>query len=62
LSWILPRVAQTAVAAAPDRRTSLQSMLRAGLLAEPLDVSLFEDWDDDEEDDDDDEYDSDVPF
>ena len=57
LGWILPHVAPPAVAAAPDRRSSLQSLLRAGFLAEPLDVPAFGDWDDDDDDDDDDEWD-----
>lgn len=47
LTWLLPRVAHTPEDRPPDRRTSLQRMLRAGYLAEPL--SLGDDDDDDDE-------------
>jgi hypothetical protein len=56
LSWILPHVAPAPMPAAQDRRSLLQSMLRAGLLAEPLDPSLLVDWDADDDDDDDDPF------
>jgi hypothetical protein len=36
LTWILPHLPPDSPAAPPDRRTSLQRMLRAGYLAEPL--------------------------
>jgi hypothetical protein len=36
LTWILPHLAPTPPSATADRRTSLQGMLRAGYLAEPL--------------------------
>lgn len=56
LGWILPHLAPgPGAATAPDRRTSLQNMLRAGFLAEPLEVSLFGGWPDDDDDDDDDD-------
>lgn len=59
LSWILPHLPQAAPAGSPlDRKSSLQSLLRAGFLAEPLEVEL-EDWDDDDDDDFDDD---DDPF
>lgn len=49
LAWILPHVAHAAPAASPaDRRESLQSLLRAGFLAEPLEVGV-DDWDDDDD-------------
>lgn len=53
LAWILPHLAPAAAGQTPDRSSSLQSMLRAGFLAEPLDVPEF---DDDDDDDDDDEF------
>jgi hypothetical protein len=63
LSWILPRVRPDAAASAPDRRSSLQALLRAGLFAEPL-MPDFDEWGDDDDDDDDDfeEDDEDEPF
>ena len=63
LSWVLPRVAAEAAAPAADRKSSLQGMLRAGFLAEPMEPSMFGDWeDDDEEEWDDDDEDDDDEF
>jgi len=48
LSWTLPHLRPSSPTAPPDRRTSLQRMLRAGYLAEPLSapVSDYLDGDD----------------
>jgi hypothetical protein len=55
LTWILPHLApDPAAGAAADRRTSLQKMLRAGYLAEPLRSPAPDDFDDDDA--------GDIPF
>lgn len=62
LTWILPRVAPGSAATAADRRTSLQNLLRAGFLAEPIEPIMTGEWDDDDDDDDDDWDDDDDDF
>jgi|SRR5581483_965275 len=54
LSWILPHLRPSAPTAPPDRRTSLQRMLRAGYLAEPLAAPMPDDPDEDDA--------GDIPF
>jgi hypothetical protein len=48
LTWVLPHLATTPPASAADRRTSLQSMLRAGYLAERLPSGAPEDFAEDD--------------
>ncbi len=48
LTWILPHLPPTPAAAPLDRRTSLQRMLRAGYLAEPMGSPSYDDSEDDD--------------
>jgi len=54
LTWTLPHLRPSSPTPPPDRRTSLQSMLRAGYLAEPLRSPASDDLDGDN--------DGDIPF
>jgi hypothetical protein len=54
LTWILPHLAPSPAGSPADRRTSLQRMLRAGYLAEPLSPPVPDDLDDDDA--------GDIPF
>ena len=54
LSWTLPHLRPSAPIVPPDRRTSLQSMLRVGYLAEPLAPPAPDDLDGDDT--------GDIPF
>jgi hypothetical protein len=51
LAWILPHVAPEHPGPTPDRRTSLQDMLRAGYLAEQLPVNVPADVESDDPED-----------
>lgn len=48
LAWVLSHLAPATTGPALDRRTSLQQMLRAGFLAEPVRPPDFDDDDDEE--------------
>ena len=54
LTWALPHLPPNSPAVPPDRRTSLQKMLRAGYLAEPLPSPASDDLEDDDA--------GDIPF
>jgi hypothetical protein len=54
LSWTLPHLPPRSSAVAPDRRASLQRMLRAGYLAEPLPLPASDGLDGDDA--------GDIPF
>ena len=51
LTWALPHVRPSSLSAPLDRRMSLQSMLRAGYLAEPLAAPEESGLEDDDEED-----------
>jgi hypothetical protein len=54
LTWTLPHLPPSSPTAPPDRRTSLQTMLRAGYIAEPLLSPTSDDLDGDDP--------GDIPF